>query len=281
MYMGIPILVSGLLGETLNTIVFLSLETFRQSSCAFYLTVMSFVNIGQLLTSLFPRIMTNGFGVDWTETSSFYCKFRIYILQFSALMSCTCMCLATVDQFFETSSNARWQRLRHIRIARILCFAFAVLWSCQGIPYLFYLNLVPLPGTRELFCNFTSYFLLQYFNYVCIIVLVGLVPVVITLVFAWLAYENIQQSTHRTVPLVRRALDKQLTMMVLFQVMYDCVTTLPYIVLFIIMRDPTIAHDPLRNEQFKLASALLVNLYYLHYAVRIDRSFVWERWNSF
>ena len=49
---GIPILITGVLGGFVNTLVFLSLQTFRQSSCAFYLTVMSILNIGQLFTGI-------------------------------------------------------------------------------------------------------------------------------------------------------------------------------------------------------------------------------------
>jgi hypothetical protein len=80
-YSGIPILILGVLGGVLNTIVFLSLKTFRQSSCAFYLTVLSIVNIGQLLAGLFSRIMISGFSIDWTQTSLFYCKFRTFAFQ--------------------------------------------------------------------------------------------------------------------------------------------------------------------------------------------------------
>jgi hypothetical protein len=80
-YSGIPILITGLFGGLLNVTVFLSLNTFRQSSCAFYLTILSFVNIGQLTTSLLSRIMITGFGIDWTQTSLFYCKFRTFAFQ--------------------------------------------------------------------------------------------------------------------------------------------------------------------------------------------------------
>ena len=81
-YVGMFNVVVGVLGNILNIIVFLSLKTFRQSSCAFYLTIMSFVNIGQLFTGLLSRIMITGFGIDWTEISLFYCKFRYFIVQY-------------------------------------------------------------------------------------------------------------------------------------------------------------------------------------------------------
>jgi len=44
-YYGIPVFIMGVSGGFLNIIVFLSLKTFRQNSCAFYLTIMSIVNI--------------------------------------------------------------------------------------------------------------------------------------------------------------------------------------------------------------------------------------------
>jgi len=57
-------------------IIFLSLRIFRENSCAFYLTVMSLLNIGELITGYLPRINASGFDIDWTQISLFYCKFR-------------------------------------------------------------------------------------------------------------------------------------------------------------------------------------------------------------
>ncbi|CAF3956034.1 unnamed protein product, partial [Adineta steineri] len=49
-YMGVPFIIGGVIGGLLNIIIFLSLQIYRQSSSAFYLTVVSIINIGQLLT---------------------------------------------------------------------------------------------------------------------------------------------------------------------------------------------------------------------------------------
>jgi hypothetical protein len=43
-YVGIFFFIAGSIGGPLVLIVFLSLKTFRQSSCAFYLIIMSIVN---------------------------------------------------------------------------------------------------------------------------------------------------------------------------------------------------------------------------------------------
>jgi hypothetical protein len=80
-YVGLFLVVTGFIGGLLNIIVFFSLKTFRQSSCAFYLTIMSFVDTLQLFTGLFIFIMINGFGINWTDMSLFYCKFRAFYVQ--------------------------------------------------------------------------------------------------------------------------------------------------------------------------------------------------------
>jgi hypothetical protein len=58
--------------------------------------------------------------------------------------------------------------------------------------------------------------------------LIGYVPAVIAASFGWMAYRNVQQLAYRTIPLVRRELDKQLTLMVLVQVAANIFTLLPY-----------------------------------------------------
>jgi len=266
-YMSIPILTFGMVGETLNCIVFLSLQTFRENTCAFYLTIMSFVNIGQLLTSLFPRIMINGFNIDWTKTLSWYCKFRIYILEICTLMSYTCMCLATIDQFFVTSLNPRLQQLSNIKLARILSLIFFFVWILHAIPSLIYLNIIVLPTTNENSCTITNFIFLQYFNYGFVITLAGFLPVITTLLFGFLAYHNVTQSAFRTVPFIRRELDKQLSIMVFVEVVFNCFATIPYIITYILMNIPTITNDPLKYTQLTLASTVLIHMYYLHYAV--------------
>ena len=68
-YFGSIILVAGVLGGLPNITVFVSLRTFRQNSCAFYLIVSSVVNIGQLMTGFLSRIVIGAINVDWTLMS--------------------------------------------------------------------------------------------------------------------------------------------------------------------------------------------------------------------
>ena len=266
-YMGVPILLAGIIGEILNCIVFLSLRTFRENTCTFYLIIMSLVNIGQLLTSLLPRIVINGFNVDWTQSSSWYCRFRMYILQLCTLMSYTCMCLATIDQYLATSFNPFWQQLSNIKIARILSLIFLIIWSLHGIPFVIYLNTVVSHTTNQVACLYTNTIMAQYFSYGFLVILAGFLPVVVTILFGFLAYRNVTQFAFRRVPLIRRELDRQLSVMVLVEVIFNCFATIPYVITYILIRLPQVVNDPFRFAQVSLASSILINLYYLHYAV--------------
>jgi hypothetical protein len=139
-YIGLFLFIAGLIGGILNLIVFLSLQTFRQSSCAFYLTIMSIVNTSHLFTGLLTYIMINGFGIDWTSMSLGYCKFRYFYVALCLLISLTCMCSATIDQFLATCSNPRWYQWNNIKIARYIVIGAVILWILHGIPFLIYYN---------------------------------------------------------------------------------------------------------------------------------------------
>jgi len=266
-YYGIPVFISGVLGEIFNIIVFLSLRTFRQSSCAFILTFMSFVNIGQLLTGLLSRIMISGYNVDWTETSLFYCKFRNYCLEICALTSYTCMCLATIDQYMATSFHLRWQQYFNIKKAHILCTIALIIWLLHGIPSLIWFNLSFSYQTGGISCVITNPGFQQYFTYVYVLILAGLLPMIINIIFGSMAYWNVRQIPYRTVPLVRRELDKQLTTMVLVQVVCKILIVLPYIIGLFLIYTLNLSSPSVNVAQLNFTNFITGMIYYLYFAV--------------
>jgi hypothetical protein len=76
-YLGLFILISGLVGSILNIIIFTTLNAFRQTTCAFYLTFAAIVGIGQMITSLFVRILSDGFSID-PRGISWFCKIYFF-----------------------------------------------------------------------------------------------------------------------------------------------------------------------------------------------------------
>ncbi|CAF0834818.1 unnamed protein product [Adineta steineri] len=265
-YLGSFTLIAGVIGGLLNIVVFLSLRTFRESSAAFYLTVMSIVNVGQLLTGLLSRIMSSGFDIDWTLTSLFYCKFRSYCFNVCASTSMTCVCLAIIDQYLATSSRVQWRQWCNIKVARRLVLLFVLIWIIQGIPYIIYYDQIISTTTGQVTCINTNDVLQQYNIYGNLLVFQKLLPICITFVFGLLAYHNVQQLGYRTIPLVRRELDKQLTVMILVLIVFAFFTNIPYTVIYIVSTTAQFTQDPVLSAQIQFASLVTTYLVYIYFA---------------
>lgn len=268
-YGGISLLALGLVGSFLNTVVFLSLQTFRKSSCAFYLTVMSVVNMGQMLTGFMSRIAINGFDVDWAETSLFYCKFRYFVFQTCALLSVTCICLATIDQYCATTSRIEWQQWSNVKAAHRLVIIAALFWFAHGIPYLLFYDHVHMMNSTRVYCTSRNPIYLQYHTYVFTLILTGCLPIFITVLFGLLSYRNVRRMAYRAVPLIRRELEKQLTMMVLIQVILNCFTVLPFSIANTFAFNTSVQRDKATVARVQLIGSIVLCVYYLSFAVRM------------
>jgi hypothetical protein len=268
-YASIPIFIAGTIGGCLNIIVFLSLRTFRESSCAFYLTVLSFTNVIQLITGLLSRLMISGFNIDWTRNSLFYCKLRPFIIYMSALISSACLCLATIDQYFATCTRPRWQQWCNIKLAHRLIIIFSILYFLEQIPSLAFYNHVISPPTNQTTCIITNTNFAQFNTYFTILILWFILPLIFTLTFGILAFRNVQQIAYRTNPLVRRELDKQLTAMVLVQVLVNFITIMPDVVSYILLLNNNLKANSVIYARINFAYTISLCLFYVSFSVRI------------
>ncbi|CAF1250171.1 unnamed protein product [Adineta steineri] len=268
-YGGTFVFIVGIIGGFFNTIVFLSLQTFRQSSCAFYLTIMSIMNIAQLFTTTLSRIISNVYNNDGTDASLFYCKFRFYLPTVCTMISLTCFCLATFDQYCATSSRLYLQQLCNIKLARRLVMLFTLIWILHATPFLILFEHVSSPITGKITCTLTNVIYIQYRAYVIFPIFFSGLPLLIGTIFGSMAYYNTQQFTFYTIPLVRRELDKQLTTMVLVQVAVSFFVLLPYCIVYILTLNTSLNSDPVVNAEIQLSSNITLIMYYLYFAVNI------------
>jgi hypothetical protein len=263
-YLSITIFIFGIIGGLLNIIIFLSLKIFRENICVFYLIIMSLVNLGVLITGLLTRTMISGFSIDWTSSSLFYCKFRLYSLQTCTSITFTCLCLATIDQYISTSTYPYWQQWRNMKKARILTIIFCLIWLLEESPCLIYYDIITSIGKAS--CTILNTFFQKINTYLNIFVFIGILPIFVTVLFGLLAYNNIQKLSHRTVPIIRRELDKQLTVMVLLQVIFNFFFVMPYCIMTIIYS--TFKSNDLNTAaQIEFMYILSICLYYLTFAV--------------
>ncbi|CAF0744642.1 unnamed protein product [Adineta steineri] len=265
-YGGIPIFIGGCIGGILNIIVLISLKTFRENSCAFYLTMISFVNIGHLLTGLLHRILVSGFDIDLTLISSSFCKLFQYSLQVCALLSITCLCLATIDQYFATCSHYRWREWSNIKISRRLTKIFLIIWLIHGIPCLIYFDLNKLISTKKFRCMIRNKKFSNYFIHGYSAILTGYLPIFVTILFGLLSYYNIKCLSSSRISNIRRELDKQLTTMIVVLDIFNIIALMPYPIILIIRSISSIIEDPFTAEKTIFISNLTVFFYYLYFA---------------
>lgn len=211
-YIGFFGLISGLLGNALNIIIFTSLKTFRETSCALYLTAASVFNISHLIASLLSRVLIAGYGIDPTQSSLALCKLRQFVSNAGTLPAVTCICLATINQFLSLTD--RWRYLSQRRIAWRLVLFTTVFWLLYTIPSLIYYNRTYSPSTDKWSCGITNPTFSLYFNRFHISFLIGFIPLFLRIIFGLLAFINVRSLNNRRVPIIRLERDKQLTSMV-------------------------------------------------------------------
>ena len=251
-YFGIPIFILGIVGSILALIVLLSLQTFRQNSCAFYLIIMQVFNIGMLLAGLLSRIMITGFNIDLTIKFSVFCKLRAFFVHPPTMMPLTCLCLATIDQYFATCSRPTWQRWSNLKIAHRLVIGFSIGWVLHATLFLIFADIINIPSLGISYCASPNTMFLEYFNYMIVLILTGILPIMILSTFGSLAYYNVRHANYRTVPLVRQELDKQLTTMVLLQVLLNLISLVPYVIVSTLSLVPRITTNPVSALYLKL-----------------------------
>jgi hypothetical protein len=110
--------------------------------------------------------------------------------------------------------------------------------------------------------------MLQYRNYFVALFMLGYIPDLITVIFGILAYRNVQHIAYRTVPLVRRELDKQLTTMVLVQVVINFFTNIPFVTVVAVMYATTNITNPVLTNILQFIYSIAFIIFYTYFAVR-------------
>jgi hypothetical protein len=98
--------------------------------------------------------------------------------------------------------------------------------------------------------------------------MLGYIPDLITVVFGILAYRNVQQIAYRTVPLVRRELDKQLTTIVLIQVIINAITNIPFATIVAIMYATTNITNPVIKNIIQFIYNVTYIITFTYFGVR-------------
>lgn len=209
---------SGLLSNILCLLMFLSMKRLQQNPSSIYLLMASIGNLVLFNTSFLSRIILPNFGLDPSSTSLIWCKLRQYFGHVSSITSLFCTAWAMIDQYLLTSPNARLRQLSTVTIARRLVsmtFLFSLLHS---VPLIIYNHTSVSKTTNVTSCSLsTSLVYRTYISYFVTPFLLGIIPTLIMIIFAGLAYANINY-LHQAQ--MRSQIQQQITRMVTTQALF-------------------------------------------------------------
>jgi hypothetical protein len=257
------ILISGLIGNFCNIMVFGCFKLFRHNQCAFYLIVESISNFALLIVVLPLRINLFIFGYDPTQSSLIWCKLRQGLVTIFSLLSCSSVCYAAIDQYLSTNLHAQIRQLSTLKLSHHLIYTTIVILILYSVPFMIFYEIQPGIG-----CTITNVAFSRFSSFVHFCVFDAILPITIPTCFALLAYTNVRRIVRRQMPVMRRRLDKQLTAMVLTKVAFFVGTTLP----FVIDRVYSINVPNHQNDLFRVAVEGLIYtiatcFYNINYAV--------------
>jgi hypothetical protein len=130
-YITLFVFLFGTIGNLLNILV-LSQPVLRSNPCTLYFLSSSIAGLGIILVGLPSRIIAGWISTDPTNTISWYCKFRIFVLYSCRTTSVWLLVFATIYRWFSSSVKIHRRRLSSYKNACysifIICCLSLMLW---------------------------------------------------------------------------------------------------------------------------------------------------------
>lgn len=257
-YVGLFLVITGLIGNIFTVLVFSTVRNYRITPSSFYFLTIAIVNIFFVPMNIITRVVSVGYGIDLTRTSLAWCKIRLYLIAAISLISFTCLCLASIDQFLITSRSIHLRNLSNIKWARRMVLITIIVSCIHSIPGLIYMDISMITQT----CINTNSGFAVYIS-IYVLVFTCIIPTIIMIVYGYLTHRNIRL----TRALVEQQADHQLTRMTLTQVIVVVITIIPYSVNTVYALITTgITKDLDRSLKELLAitiTSMLANIYYV------------------
>ncbi|UJR18930.1 hypothetical protein I4U23_022059 [Adineta vaga] len=220
---GFILLLSGVIGNIFNMIIFFMNGYYNNNASSFYMLVRCFLDLNALLVGLVTRILSTGFSLDLAVMNRGWCKVRSGFLDINTQSTYTLLCLQSIDAFICSSPSVVLRQKSNIRIARYLVIGTICFWFIHELPYYFLQDLVITGGTPA--CVTKNTIFAQYRSYFIYLGVYTSIPIVIISIFGFLTVK------HMRITAVKRsltALIQQMIMMALFQIFAVLIFNGPY-----------------------------------------------------
>lgn len=258
------IFVGGLIGNCFNIILFTTLRKLRNKPCGFCFFIESIVNLNQILFALISYIIEGGFNIDTVRNSVVWCKLKTTFIQTFHLIFIITVCLAAFDQFLSTHYLYSLRQMSTKKLIQNLLLLSLIIVIFNTILSLIFYDL----HSIIFGCIIYNPIIAKYFGYFYYPILIGILPVTITIICSLIAFYNVRHLVRRQIPIERRQFDQQLTAMTFARVIAYICFGLPYFIyrIYSIQLPITIDHSLDYAINFMIGY-LTGTIAYLNYAV--------------
>ena len=246
---GLTILLTGIVGNLLNIVIFTWLGYYKQNTCSVYIICRSLFDLLTLFFGLGSRILSQGFSIDFTLTNSFWCRVRVPIIYINTLSSYTVLCLQSIDAFLVTSPSISLRQKSHPRVALYLVLTFFVFWTLEEAPHLFFQQLVVNSSSGKGTCVTVNIIYANYRTYFIYLWLTTMVPLVVIILFDLLTYRQVQQNSRQKRTRLFSVLTRQMTRMTLFHIIVVLLFQAPFGIAQCYFITRGLSDDPIRKAQ--------------------------------
>ncbi|CAF1448696.1 unnamed protein product [Adineta steineri] len=231
--MSLIILLSGIIGNLLNCLVFAQ-RSLRTKPCVVYFFIASILNLIAILSGITPRAFQSFFSIpNQTLTVSVLCELQLFVVFSTRTMSSWLIALASIDRYLISSPDVVLRRMSNLKntyfsilIVSIISILF---WSEVG--YCFDANLIGTP--QKCYAKSDA---CRIFNDLAQSFITTIIPSTIMLIVGLFTISNVQKSknigvlpiaiVNQTTRITRRN-EQSLTIMLIAQVILLTVFNLP------------------------------------------------------
>ncbi|CAF1441871.1 unnamed protein product [Adineta ricciae] len=123
----VPIIIFlGTVSNILNIII-LTRQCLYLHACSFYFRLMALINLFYCIFLLTNNLLADGYYLNLSTSSEFFCKFISYLLNLCPNISVYLIVLASIDRFAVSSTHPNIRRLSDIRVARWAAIAVTLI----------------------------------------------------------------------------------------------------------------------------------------------------------
>jgi hypothetical protein len=271
------LLVVGVIGNTLNCLVFLQ-KRLRSNPCSVFFAAASVANITVMVYYIIPTIYS-AYNTPTENYNFIYCKLRLYIRNALLNTSRSYLTLACVACYAQSSRNVRVRQLFRPKITLRVTLLAPVVW------FIIPLHIPFLTSIQNGKCAMWSGAAALYHSiYICFVA--AILPTSLMIIFSLLAYRNLRQMTRNvrpvSIPTVGKEegqsqnvekmrlqqRDRQLSKMLFVQIVVYMVFTITYPVqtlynaaILIIGESKSLERTAIENFTLFITSGFLLNFY--------------------